>query len=76
VLSAFALLQREYAEAMAVVQAVRGELAKAAPPELLAALDRILVNEAQVVIRTVEKSDGGGGSDREGLGVAGERTRA
>jgi hypothetical protein len=65
-LEAFAALQREYNEVMAVVQAVRGDLAKAgAGVELIAAIDRILVNEAQVVIRAVEKE--GGGTERHAV---------
>jgi hypothetical protein len=58
VVSSFAALQREYTAVMAVVQAVRGDLGEGAPHELVSAIDRILVNEAQVIVRTVEKEDG------------------
>lgn len=58
VLKSFAAVQREYNDVMAVVQAVRGDLGKDAPSDLVSALDRILVNEAQVIVRTVEKEDG------------------
>ena len=42
---------------MAIVQAVRRDLANAnAPPELRMALDEILVNEAEMAVRTVADS--------------------
>jgi hypothetical protein len=58
-LEAFADLQREYAAVMAVVQAVRTDLAEQnAASEVLSAVDKILVNEAALVIRTVEILEG------------------
>ena len=60
VLQAFVSLQREYTALMAAVQAARGDLARAgAPNELLAAVDQILVNEAQVVLVSAQQPDGG-----------------
>jgi hypothetical protein len=60
VLQRFADLQRDYVAVMAVVQAVRGDLVEAgAAKEVVAAVDRILVNECPVVIRTIEAGEGG-----------------
>src|SRR4051794_41032870 len=48
----FANVQREYVSIMAVVQAVRHDFDRpGTPADLLAELDRILVNEAEVSIR-------------------------
>jgi hypothetical protein len=59
VLGPFVALQKEYSAIMAAVQAVRHDLAKAkAPVEVLSAVDKILVNEAEVTIRTVLDRDG------------------
>lgn len=59
VLQSFALLQKEYVAVMAAVQATRRDLEQAsAPQDILTALDRILVNEAQVVVQTVAQPDG------------------
>lgn len=54
VLTSFAALQKEYKSVMAVVQAVRFDLGRAgASAELLATMDRILVNEAEVTVTSV-----------------------
>lgn len=59
VLGPFVALQKEYSAIMAVVQAVRHDLEKAkAPIEIVSAVDRILVNEAEVSIKTVLDKDG------------------
>lgn len=59
VLATFVQLQKEYKAVMAVVQAIRLDLAKAgAPVEILSAVDKILANEAEVAIRTVVAHDG------------------
>jgi len=59
VLGNFVRLQKEYTAIMAVVQAARLDLAKAsAPIETLSAVDRILVNEAEVTFTTVVEPDG------------------
>ena len=59
VLSTFVALQREYAAIMAVVQAARHDLAKSgAPAEILGAVDRILLNEAETSIKTTVDEDG------------------
>ena len=59
VLGPFVALQKEYSAIMAVVQAVRHDLEKAkAPVEVLSAVDKILVNEAEVSITTVSDKDG------------------
>jgi hypothetical protein len=59
VLGPFVTLQKDYSGIMAVVQAVRHDLEQAkAPVELVSAVDRILVNEAEVAIRTVLGKDG------------------
>jgi len=56
VLQCFSALQREYVVIMAVLQAVQHDLKRAgAPAQTLAAVEKILVNEAPVVIRSVEK---------------------
>jgi hypothetical protein len=66
VLSTFVALQREYAAIMAVVQAVRHDLAKAAAPAgVLSAVDRILVNEAEIAIKT--QVDGEGKSKKKAV---------
>lgn len=54
VLTAFTDLQKEYTAVMAVVQAVRGDLARAgAGADVVAQVDRILVNEAEVAVLSV-----------------------
>jgi len=59
VLGNFVRLQKEYTAVMAVVQAARLDLAKAhAPIEVLSAVDRIIVNEAEVSIKTFIDKDG------------------
>lgn len=58
-LARFAELQREYARVMAVLHAVREDLAESAAPEdLLAQVDKILVNEAALTVITVTSPDG------------------
>lgn len=60
VLSAYAAVQKEYVAVMAAVQAARRDLEKAgAAAEVLAEVDRILENEAQVVVSTTAQPDGG-----------------
>lgn len=59
VLADFAALQREYTAVMAIVQAARRDLVKAsAPAEIVKAVDRILINEAEVLIKTATDKDG------------------
>jgi hypothetical protein len=59
VLGPFVALQKEYSAIMAAVQAVRHDLEKAlAPVEVMTAVDKIIVNEAEVSIRTVLDKDG------------------
>ncbi len=59
VLGSFVQLQKEYSAVMAVVQAARLDLAGAdAPVGVLRAVDQILVNEAEVTIKTVVGEDG------------------
>jgi hypothetical protein len=59
VLEAFANLQRDYVATMAVLQAVQMDLETAnAPADLRAAVKKILVNEAAVVMTSVPKDDG------------------
>jgi hypothetical protein len=59
VLSTFVALQKEYAAIMAVVHAARLDLVRAsAPVVVLSAVDRILVNEAEISIRTVVDEEG------------------
>lgn len=59
VLGSFVRLQREYTAVMAVVRAVRFDLESAkAPIEVVSAVDRIIVNEAEVAIRTVASAEG------------------
>lgn len=59
VLGPFVTLQKEYSAIMAVMRAVRHDLDKAkAPVEIVSAVDRILVNEAEVSIKTVLDRDG------------------
>lgn len=59
VLGNFVQLQKEYTAVMAVVQAARLDLAKAgAPVEITSAVDRIIVNEAEVAIRTAVDPEG------------------
>jgi len=59
VLGNFVQLQKEYSAVMAIVQAARLDLAKAgAPVEVLSAVDQIMVNEAEVAIRSVVNQDG------------------
>lgn len=60
-LTELAEVQREYAQVMAVVRAVRGELDEAEggrDAELIKALDRIIKNEAQVSVRTAPVAEG------------------
>lgn len=55
VLSAFVGLQKEYRAVMAIVQAVRRDLTAAgADTSVIATVEQILVNEAQVTVHTVE----------------------
>jgi hypothetical protein len=57
-LELFGALQREYKAIMAVVQAARSDLARAgAPTGLLAAVDQILKDETQVILRLVPSAD-------------------
>jgi len=66
VLARFAALQREYKAVMAVVRAARDDLtAGGAPPEVLASVDRILVDETAVHVTTVKAA--GGASARKAL---------
>jgi hypothetical protein len=59
VLKSFAALQKEYVAVMAAVQAARRDLEKGgAGHETLVAVDRILVNEAQIVVQTAAQPDG------------------
>ena len=59
VLGNFVRLQKEYTAVMAVVQAARLDLTRAsAPVEITSAVDRIMVNEAEVAIRTAVDPDG------------------
>jgi vacuolar-type H+-ATPase subunit I/STV1 len=59
VLGSFVALQKEYSAVMAVVQAARRDLEKAkAPIEVQSAVDKILVNEAEVTFKTVLDKDG------------------
>jgi hypothetical protein len=59
VLATFTALQKEYSAIMGVVQAARYDLEEAkATTEALNAVDRILVNEAEVAIKTVVGDDG------------------
>ena len=59
VLGPFVALQKEYSAIMAVVQAVRHDLEKAnAQGEVLSAVDQIILNEAEVSIRTVLDGEG------------------
>jgi O-acetyl-ADP-ribose deacetylase (regulator of RNase III) len=54
VLTAFVALQTEYKAIMAVVKAVQGDLTRAeADAEVVSAIDKILVNEAEVALRSV-----------------------
>jgi hypothetical protein len=58
-LTAFTALQKEYGAVMAVVQAVRLDLIKAqAPADVVKAIEKILVNEAEVLIKPVKGADG------------------
>jgi hypothetical protein len=59
ILSAFAALQREYSSVMAVVSAVKTEKElMGGESELVAKLEQILVNEAELSVKiTVEKTD-------------------
>jgi hypothetical protein len=59
VLSTFVTLQKEYVAVMGIVQAARRDLGKAgASIDTLRAVDQILVNEAEVAIRTTVTADG------------------
>lgn len=59
VLGTFVALQKEYVAVMAIVQAARRDLAKVgASIETLSAVDRILVNEAEVAVRSTVAADG------------------
>ncbi len=59
VLGTFVALQKEYVAVMGIVQAARRDLAKAgASIDVLRAVDQILVNEAEVAIRTTVEQDG------------------
>lgn len=69
VLSDFAALQKEYAAVMVIVPAARHTLARAgAAPEVLLALDKILQNDAEVMVRTTQ---GAGAAEAAG-GEAGQ----
>lgn len=58
VLESFADLQKEYSAVMAVVQAVRKDLEdQGTGPEVQKAVDQILVNEAQVLLKPVAPKD-------------------
>ena len=58
VLTSFTALQTEYKAVMAVVQAVEGDLESAgAAPELIAQVQQILVNEAEVTVVSVPVAD-------------------
>lgn len=59
VLAAFTALQKEYNAVMSVLLAARYDLGEAkAASEVLSAVDRILVNEAEVAIKTLPEGDG------------------
>jgi hypothetical protein len=59
VLATFTALQKEYSAVMGVVQAARYDLGEAkTATDVLNAVDRILVNEAEVTIKTVVGADG------------------
>ncbi len=59
ILVPFVAVQKEYSAVMAVVQAVLRDLEKAnAPVEVTSAVAKILVNEAEVTIKTALSSDG------------------
>ena len=59
VLTTFVALQREYSAIMAVVQAARHDLAKASVPVIvLSAVDRILLNEAEIAVKTTVDQEG------------------
>ena len=71
VLGPFVALQKEYSAIMAVVHAVRHDLQRAnAPAVVLSAVDRILVNEAEVSIKTV--LDGEGKATKKAVKSAGQ----
>ncbi len=56
VLAGFASLQKEYSSVMAVLQAVRAELYRTgAPADLVAKMDGIIRNEAQVTVKIWEE---------------------
>ncbi len=55
---AFAELQRSYSSMMAIVHAVRADAALAGSVELVAALERILANEAAIVVQSPASPDG------------------
>lgn len=58
-LTAFTALQKEYGAVMAVVQAARLDLIKAqAPADVVKAIEKILVNEAEVRVLPVKGEDG------------------
>lgn len=59
VLARFASAQKEYSAVMAVLQAARADLVRQGAPEaLIAKVDDIIRNEAQVTVRTVEVEGG------------------
>jgi hypothetical protein len=67
VLTDFAALQKEYTAVMAVVQAARHDLESAqAPAEVIKAVDKILVNEAEVLIKTVTDKNGNPVTGKDG----------
>ena len=74
----FVALQKEYAAVMAIVQAVRNDLERqGADAELLAAVDHIIVNEADLVIRTLSaKTEGEKPSKKAIRSLAQEAVRA
>ncbi|APR86507.1 Hypothetical protein A7982_11856 [Minicystis rosea] len=66
VLTDFVGLQKEYSAIMAVVSAALHDLAAAgAPAEVIKGVERILVNEAEIMIRTVTSADGKGGKPKK-----------
>jgi hypothetical protein len=55
---AFAELQRSYSSMMALVHAVRADASLAGSVDLVAALERILANEATIVVQSPAAPDG------------------
>lgn len=67
VLTDFATLQKEYSAIMAVVSAALHDLARAdAPAEVIKGVERILVNEAEIMIKTVTDESGSPVIDKKG----------